>query len=342
MNGRSWRPYSPRSAQPFRVRMNQRHMRQWRPEKIPVPRVQQGNVKRSRKARPAFADLADLRLPLVSILTPSLNQARFLGDCLASVDAQTYRPIEHIVCDGGSLDGSVDLLRRGPDHVRWTSERDRGQAHAVNKAYRLSAGDIIGWLNSDDAYADTRAVEWAVAAFRDHPRADVVFGSALLINERNRVLQAWGALPFRPRMLRAANYLMQPAVFIHRRVLPGARILREDLDYVFDRALWFDLAPDAHFHRLGAFLGLDRHQRERKLRDAAYEAELAAFNRTVGTSASDAVLRVLIRAFLRLAPFPQLLRIERELQPAVALDLPQLRNLVSQQLFLRRRRMPFA
>jgi glycosyltransferase involved in cell wall biosynthesis len=287
--------------------------------------------------------MADVRYhQLVSILTPSFNQARFLGDCLASVEAQTYRPIEHVVCDACSHDGSVDLLRGSGGHVRWISEPDRGQAHAINKAYRLSNGEIIGWLNSDDAYADRRAVAWAVDAFKAHPRTDVLFGSAFLVNERNRVLQAWGALPFRTRFLRAENYLMQPTVFIRRRALPEAHMLREDLDYVFDRALWFELASSSQFRRLGPFLAVDRHQRERKVLDSAYERERAAFDRTVGATASDAFLAVFVRALLRLTPLPRLFRIDRELEPALALDLPRFGTLVSQQLLLRRRRMPFA
>jgi glycosyltransferase involved in cell wall biosynthesis len=285
--------------------------------------------------------MAVVRRPLVSVLTPSLNQARFLGDCLVSVDAQTYRPIEHIVCDGGSLDGSIDLLRRAPGHVRWSSEPDNGQAHAVNKAYRLCNGEIIGWLNSDDAYADRRTVEWAVGAFATHSHVDVVFGSALLINERNRVLQAWGALPFRTRLLRAANYIMQPAVFIHRRALSDGHMLREDLDYVFDRALWFELAPGARFLRLGAFLALDRHQRARKVQHPAFERELAAFNRALGEHASDRMLRLLLRALLRLTTLPRLFRLKHELQPAIALDVPRVRRLILQQFLLSRRRMPF-
>src|SRR5712671_7361166 len=91
--------------------------------------------------------------PLVSVLTPSFNQAGWLADNLRSVAAQTYPSVEHVVMDGGSSDSSIELLER---HERagltWRSERDRGQSHALNKAFALSSGEIIGWLNSDDAY----------------------------------------------------------------------------------------------------------------------------------------------------------------------------------------------
>ena len=95
--------------------------------------------------------------PLVSILTPSFNQAAWLGDNLRSVACQTYPDIEHVVMDGGSTDGSVDILRAAGDSIVWRSEPDRGQSDAINKAFSLSHGEIIGWINSDDAYFDCRA-----------------------------------------------------------------------------------------------------------------------------------------------------------------------------------------
>jgi glycosyltransferase involved in cell wall biosynthesis len=94
------------------------------------------------------------RRPLVSILTPSFNQAAWLRENLRSVSEQTYANIEHVVMDGGSTDDSVEILRRADARVRWRSQNDRGQSHALNLALSASGGEIIGWLNSDDAYFD--------------------------------------------------------------------------------------------------------------------------------------------------------------------------------------------
>src|ERR1700730_2129145 len=93
----------------------------------------------------------------ISIVSPSYNQAKFLGACLSSVKEENYPYIEHIVVDGGSTDGSVELLREyssrsGWSHLRWISEPDRGQSDALNKGFRMVTGSIIGWLNSDDIY----------------------------------------------------------------------------------------------------------------------------------------------------------------------------------------------
>ena len=104
-------------------------------------------------------------MTLVSIVTPSLNQSRYLREAIESVRAQTYAPIEHVVVDGGSTDGSLDILRECDD-VRWVSEPDRGQSHALNKGLALASGEILGWLNADDAY-ESEAVAAGVAELVD-------------------------------------------------------------------------------------------------------------------------------------------------------------------------------
>ena len=89
--------------------------------------------------------------PLVSVVTPSFNQAAFIEETIQSVLKQDYPHIEHIVVDGGSTDGTVDILQRYP-HLRWISEPDCGQSDALNKGFAMARGEILGWLNSDDTY----------------------------------------------------------------------------------------------------------------------------------------------------------------------------------------------
>src|SRR5688572_1037654 len=103
-------------------------------------------------------------LPLVSIVTPSLNQGRYLDEAIRSVQGQDYPRLEHVVVDGGSTDETLDVLRRHP-HLRWVSEPDGGQSDAVNKGFRLARGEIFGWLNADDYYLPG-AVAAAVAVLR--------------------------------------------------------------------------------------------------------------------------------------------------------------------------------
>ena len=110
--------------------------------------------------------------PLISVVTPSFNQRRFIGEALASVQLQNYANCEHLVIDGRSTDNTVDLLRnltegKEQSKIVWISEQDSGQSEALNKGFRLAKGDIIGWLNSDDRYRPG-CFERIVQAFADN------------------------------------------------------------------------------------------------------------------------------------------------------------------------------
>ncbi len=211
---------------------------------------------------------SETRAPLVSILTPSFQQGRFLPDCLVSVARQTYSRIEHVVFDGATTHGSVDVLAAAGEGVRWTSEPDDGQSDAVNKAFAATTGEIVGWINSDDGIFATDALEHVVAAFARHPDADVIFGDAALVDETGLILRhhragwrAQGPLPL-------ISPLAQPAVFLRRSAFaPGEPLLRVDLHRRLDYELWLRLRDrGAHFVHLPAVLAVDRDHAERKVR----------------------------------------------------------------------------
>jgi len=203
--------------------------------------------------------------PLVSILTPSFNQGRWLPDNLRSVACQTYPNIEHIVMDGGSTDGSVELLEQADPAVIWRSEPDDGQTQAINKAFAQSTGEIIGWINSDDAYFDCRAVESAVAYFETHPGVDVVYGHAAKVSAEGTVISIVWAVPFSYRFLRRLDFLVQPAMFIRRRALESG-FLDESFHFAMDWELWLRLARERKFGRMRRVLAIDRVQPDRKIK----------------------------------------------------------------------------
>jgi hypothetical protein len=209
-------------------------------------------------------DMSDRAIPLVSILTPSLNQATWLPDNLHSVACQTYPRIEHIVMDGGSTDETIAWLESAGESVRWRSARDRGQADAINKAFAESRGDIIGWINSDDAYFDCEVIERVVAYFAAHPEIDVVFGHCVQTTADGHVIQVLWAPPFDERLMHVVNAYSQPAGFMRRSAL-SEPMLDDSFHFALDYELWLRLMSQGRrIGRLDRTLAIDRHQPERK------------------------------------------------------------------------------
>ncbi len=127
-------------------------------------------------------------LPLVSIVTPSFNQAKFLEQTILSVLEQEYPHLEYIIVDGGSTDGSQDIIQRYAARLAWwVSEPDQGQTDAINKGFNRAQGEIYAWLNSDDTYLPGAVLE-AVEYLRAHPEAGMVYGDANLTDEKGEII----------------------------------------------------------------------------------------------------------------------------------------------------------
>ena len=179
-------------------------------------------------------------LPKVSIVTPSFNQGRFLPQTLDCVRAQDYPNIEHIVIDGGSTDGTLDILRTAPA-IRWVSAKDRGQVDALNQGFALATGEILAWLNSDDTM-DRHTVRFAVEALQ-RTQADMVYGDLEIVDENGRHQRMIWGIPFDIRvLLYGINYIGQQTVFFRRELLQRAGPLREEFDNAFDYELWLRFA----------------------------------------------------------------------------------------------------
>jgi glycosyltransferase involved in cell wall biosynthesis len=172
-----------------------------------------------------------------SIVTPSYNQARFIEKTIQSVLNQRYPDFEHIVMDGGSTDGTIEILKKYP-HLRWKCERDRGQADAINKGLKMATGEILAWINSDDYYL-LGAFERVAKAYQDARKPDIIFGDVLVVTEADRAIARRRSLPYDYRMLLlGTNYIQQPAVFFTRDALEEVGYLDETLHYALDWDLW--------------------------------------------------------------------------------------------------------
>jgi glycosyltransferase involved in cell wall biosynthesis len=199
--------------------------------------------------------------PRLSIVTPSFNHAEFLEETIRSVLLQGYPGLEYILVDGGSTDGSLEIIRRyAPWLTRWVSEPDSGQAEAVNKGLGWASGEIFGWLNSDDIYAPG-ALAAAAGAFAAHPKAILVYGGAHQVDRDGGLIgPAPQVRPYDRRyLLEESDPIAQPAAFFRAQAWQAAGGLDASFHYVMDYELWlrFDrLGPAVHLARVLASMRL--------------------------------------------------------------------------------------
>ena len=185
--------------------------------------------------------------PKISIITPSLNQGRFIEETIQSVLSQAYPNLEYIIMDGGSSDDTLSVLERYSNQLKWVSEKDTGQTHAINKGLRMASGDILAYLNADDLLLPGTLIKVA-QLFMKCPQAMWVTGKCRIINEDNREIRRlitgyknfW--LHFRHRsVLLITDYISQPATFWRADVLNEMGYFDESLHYVMDYEYWLRL-----------------------------------------------------------------------------------------------------
>jgi glycosyltransferase involved in cell wall biosynthesis len=183
--------------------------------------------------------------PVVSVVTPSYQQGRFIGQTLESIRNQSYQPIEHIVRDGGSTDETIQVLKSAGSSVRWTSAPDGGQTEALNHGLADARGEILGWVNSDDYLyrnAVARAVEVMMAT-----GADAVYGRCLLVDENGKEIGFYHTEPFSYHALLTRNIIAQPALFFRRAMYERFGPLDESLRFSMDYEYWLRCSREAKF-----------------------------------------------------------------------------------------------
>jgi len=202
-------------------------------------------------------DLGGGALPRISIVVPSYNQARFIGDTLESIVQQHYPNLELIVIDGASTDGSQAVIERYLEYIaHYVSEPDKGQTDAINKGMDFASGDILAWLNSDDCLVPGTLFH-IVATFRKEPRVDVIYGHRILIDEQGRDIGRWVLPGHNEFLLSYADFVPQETMYWKRELWNK---IGGHLDHSFQFAMDWDLIAKfieagAHFKLTPMFLG---------------------------------------------------------------------------------------
>ena len=181
-------------------------------------------------------------MTLVSIITPSYNQAKYLEQTILSVLDQDYPTIEYIVMDGASTDGSVDIIRKYADKLAyWESVKDKGQADAINKGFARATGEIIAWLNSDDYYLPG-TVSAAVKIFEQNPDVVLVYGNMLAVDANGQTFNTLTYKQLTLEDLLSFQIIGQPAVFMRRSALQKTSGLDFSFHFLLDHLLWIQIA----------------------------------------------------------------------------------------------------
>ena len=194
--------------------------------------------------------------PLISIVVPTLNQAAFIEQTLASIVGQNWPRLELIVIDGGSTDGTREIVERYPVK-HFISERDSGQAEAINKGMRLATGDVLAWLNSDDYYLPLTFAR-ALDALGETSVPRFVYGNCILWYEEEQRALVERSRPFDREVLRRCTYLIQPSSFWTRALWEKTGPLNQDLHFVLDWDWFFRASAHCEFKYVNQTLSVYR------------------------------------------------------------------------------------
>lgn len=205
-------------------------------------------------------------LPKISIVVPSFNQGRFLGETLRSIIDQRYPNLELIVVDGGSTDNTLAVIKQYEAHLEWwVSEPDSGQTAAINKGFMRSTGEIMAWINSDDLVA-SGALHLVADYFVKHPETQAVYGDRILINEESLEIGRWILPRHSNRVLKFADFVPQETLYWTRKAW---NLIGGQLDETFHFAMDWDFLlqlskKHINIRHLPKFLGLFRIHHQQK------------------------------------------------------------------------------
>jgi len=216
-------------------------------------------------------------MTLVSIITPSYNQSAYLEQTMLSVLEQNYPRLEYIVIDGASTDSSVDIIKKYTGRLAyWVSERDAGQADAINKGFARATGDVVAWLNSDDYYLPD-IISAVVKIFDENPDIVLVYGNMLAVDEHGKTFNTLNYKQLTLEDLLCFQIIGQPAVFMRRTAFEKAGGLDSSLHFLLDHHLWIRIAQQGRILHVPQTWAAARYHPQAKNRAKAAEFGREAF-----------------------------------------------------------------
>lgn len=238
-------------------------------------------------------------MTLVSIITPSYNQAKYLEQTILSVLNQDYPRIEYIVMDGASTDGSVDIIKKYAAKLAyWESVKDKGQADAINKGFARATGEIVAWLNSDDYYLPG-AISAAVKVFEENPDVALLYGNMLAVNEHGATFNTLTYKQLALEELLCFQIIGQPAVFMRRSALQKTSGLDLTFHFLLDHLLWIKIAKQGNLLHVDQTWAAARYHAEAKNRAKAAEFGREAFRILDVVSRDESLAPLLAKASRR-------------------------------------------
>ncbi len=219
----------------------------------------------------------DFFMNLVSIVTPSYNQALYLEQTIQSVIGQDYPRIEYIVVDGASTDNSFEIIKKYNDRLAyWISEKDSGQAEAINKGFARAGGEILAWLNSDDYYLPN-TISAVVKCFEENPDVVMVYGDMLAVDGKGRTINVLNYKQLSLQDLLCFQIIGQPSVFFRRSALEKTGRLDTSFHFMLDHHLWIRLAQQGRILHVPQVWAAARYHAQAKNRARASEFGREAF-----------------------------------------------------------------
>jgi len=256
--------------------------------------IQMGNLRQYAPVEPVFdvfpKSEGDGPLPTLAIATPSYNQARYLPATVESILSQEGVEVDYFVQDGASTDGSAAYLKDSVTQgakLRWASERDAGQADAINRGLSQCSGQIMAWINSDDTYAPG-ALRYVAEYFRDHPDVDVLYGHRLLVDADGKEIGRWVMPPHNDDALTYFDYVPQETLFWRREVWEKSGGIDTSFQFALDWELLLKFRKvGARIVRLPYFLACFRVHEAQKTSSQLVDTGKSEMLRLRGVDAED-------------------------------------------------------